>query len=46
LTRELKPSSGKKTAFSTHGAGTTGGANFISPSTGSEWVEEEGKRRV
>jgi hypothetical protein len=25
LTRELKPSSGKKTAFSTNGAGTTGG---------------------
>jgi hypothetical protein len=25
LTRELKPSSGKKTAFSTTGAGTTGG---------------------
>jgi hypothetical protein len=24
LTRELKPSSGKKTAFSTNGAGTTG----------------------
>jgi hypothetical protein len=25
LTRELKPSSGKKTAFSTNGTGTTGG---------------------
>jgi hypothetical protein len=25
MTRELKPSSGKKTAFSTNGAGTTGG---------------------
>jgi hypothetical protein len=25
LTRELKPSSGKKTAFSTNGSGTTGG---------------------
>ena len=25
LTRELKPSSGKKIAFSTNGAGTTGG---------------------
>jgi hypothetical protein len=25
LKRELKPSSGKKTAFSTNGAGTTGG---------------------
>jgi hypothetical protein len=25
LIRELKPSSGKKTAFSTNGAGTTGG---------------------
>jgi hypothetical protein len=25
LTRELKPSSGKKRAFSTNGAGTTGG---------------------
>jgi hypothetical protein len=25
LTRELKPSSGKKTAFSTNDAGTTGG---------------------
>jgi hypothetical protein len=25
LTKELKPSSGKKTAFSTNGAGTTGG---------------------
>jgi hypothetical protein len=25
LTRELKPSSGKKTAFSTNGASTTGG---------------------
>ena len=25
LTRELKPSSGRKTAFSTNGAGTTGG---------------------
>jgi hypothetical protein len=25
LTRELKPSSGKKTAFLTNGAGTTGG---------------------
>jgi hypothetical protein len=25
LTRELKPSSGKDTAFSTNGAGTTGG---------------------
>ena len=25
ITRELKPSSGKKTAFSTNGAGTTGG---------------------
>jgi hypothetical protein len=24
LTKELKPSSGKKTAFSTNGAGTTG----------------------
>jgi hypothetical protein len=24
LTRELKPSSGRKTAFSTNGAGTTG----------------------
>ena len=25
MTRDLKPSSGKKTAFSTNGAGTTGG---------------------
>ena len=25
LTKELKPSTGKKTAFSTNGAGTTGG---------------------
>jgi hypothetical protein len=25
LTRDIKPSSGKKTAFSTNGAGTTGG---------------------
>jgi hypothetical protein len=41
LTRELEPSSGKKTAFSTNGAGTTGGHHveecelipFLSPCT-------------
>jgi hypothetical protein len=41
LTSELKPSSGKKTAFSTNGAGTTGGYHvrrmridpFLSPCT-------------
>jgi hypothetical protein len=27
LTKELKPSSGKKTEFSTNGAGSTGGQN-------------------
>ena len=50
MTRELKPSSGKKTAFSTNGAGTTGGYHvekmridpFLSPCTKvkSKWIEE------
>jgi hypothetical protein len=49
LTRELKPSSGKKTAFSTNGAGTTGGYHveecddpFLSPCTKvkSKWIKE------
>jgi hypothetical protein len=51
LTRELKASSGKKTAFSTNGAGTTGGNHieeceltdpFLSPCTKlkSKWIKE------
>jgi hypothetical protein len=51
LTRELKPCSGKKTAFSTNGAGTTGGYHvvtrmqidpFLSPYTKvkSKWIKE------
>ena len=50
MTRELEPSSGKKTAFSTNGAGTTGGHHveecelipFLSPCTKlkSKWIKE------
>jgi hypothetical protein len=51
LTRDLKPSSGKKTAFSTNGAGTTGGYHvekcelihsYLSPCTKvkSKWSKE------
>jgi hypothetical protein len=49
LTRELKPSSGKKTAFSTNGAGTTGSYHvemqidpFLSPcaKVNSKWIKE------
>ena len=44
MTRELKPSSGKKTAFSTNGAGTTGGYHVtrLSPCTKvkSKWIKE------
>jgi hypothetical protein len=49
LTRELKPCSGKKTAFSTNGAGTTGGYHVeecelihSSPCTKvkSKWIKE------
>jgi hypothetical protein len=50
LTRELKPSSGKKTAFSINGTGTTGGyhvkecklIHFLSPCTKvkSKWIKE------
>jgi hypothetical protein len=45
LRRELKPSSGeKKTAFSTNGAGTTGGYHVtrLSPCTKvkSKWIKE------
>ena len=51
MTRELKPSSGKKTAFSTNGAGTTGYLlscrrmridPFLSPCTKvkSKWIKE------
>jgi hypothetical protein len=50
LTRELKPSSGKKTAFSTNGTGRTGGLScrrmpidpFLSPCTKlkPKWIKE------
>ena len=50
LTRELKPPSGKKTAFSINGAGTTGWYHverlgidpFLSPCTNvkSKWIKE------
>jgi hypothetical protein len=47
LTKKLKPSSGKKTAFSTNGAGTSGrhhveNAKFLSPSNKikSKWITE------
>ena len=50
MTRELKLSSGKKTAFSTNGAGTTGGYHveehqidpFLSPCTKvkTKWIKE------
>ena len=46
MTRKLKPSSGEKTAFSTNGAGTTGGYHVeeckLSPCTKvkSKWIKE------
>ena len=51
MTREQKPSSGKKTAYSTNGAGTTGGIHscrrmridpFLSPciKVKSKWIKE------
>jgi hypothetical protein len=49
LTRELKASSGKKTAFSTNGAGTTGGYHveecelihsYLLVLRSSKWIKE------
>jgi hypothetical protein len=47
LTRELKPSSGRMTAFSTNGAGTTGGYHVEEcklihscPLVKSKWIKE------
>ena len=49
MTRELKPSIGKKTAFSTNGAGTTGGYHveecelihsYLLVKVKSKWIKE------